>query len=55
MYLPYGQCMANYLEVIRKSCMLSLIDFYSHGCDVLIGTPVRGKYFLRMFLSDFTK
>ena len=32
MYLPYGQCMANYLEVIRKPyihCMLSPIPIYA--------------------------
>ena len=28
MYLPYGQCMADYLEVIRKLCMLSLSYTY---------------------------
>ena len=26
MYLPYGQCIAKYLEVIRKPCKLSPLD-----------------------------
>ena len=27
MHLPYGRCMANYLEVIHKSCMLHMYLF----------------------------
>ena len=37
MYLPYGQCIANYQEVIHKSSFLFMQVSHMQRCTILVG------------------